>query len=122
MEQEPEFTIGVNVSKIQLFKKDFHLKVAELLEEEQVNPANLILEMKEKFVAENIGFFLEKLEQLKEMEICQEGVETEEEFKRILKLGSEYIQGFYFGKPQSEDAITEAMIKAGVGDVFKNRD
>lgn len=181
IEHNPDFTVSVNVSKIQLFKKDFDKLVTQILKEEKVSPKNLVLEMKESFIAENIGFFHEKLERLKKtgvnvaiddfgntylamkilqrlpcdlvkidksflhnmksnkinasliswihemcegigMEICQEGVETEEEFQRIMNLGSEYIQGFYFGKPQSEDAITEAVMKAGAKDVFKNGD
>lgn len=45
------------------------------------------------------------------MEVCQEGVETRAEFQKIHDMGIEYIQGFYFGEPQSEEKITESLVK-----------
>lgn len=33
------------------------------------------------------------------LEMCVEGIETEEELATITKLGPDYIQGYYFGKP-----------------------
>lgn len=34
-----------------------------------------------------------------DLKFCIEGIETKEELERISKMGPDYIQGFYFGKP-----------------------
>ena len=33
------------------------------------------------------------------LKLCIEGIETEEELKKICEMGPDYIQGYYFGKP-----------------------
>lgn len=38
-------------------------------------------------------------------------METRAEFQKIHDMGIEYIQGFYFGEPQSEEKITESLVK-----------
>lgn len=39
------------------------------------------------------------------LKMCIEGIETEEELKRVNEMGSDYIQGFFFGSPCSFDAF-----------------
>jgi EAL domain-containing protein (putative c-di-GMP-specific phosphodiesterase class I) len=39
------------------------------------------------------------------LKVIAEGVETEEQFELIKKLGCDYIQGFYFSKPLTPDAF-----------------
>lgn len=36
-----------------------------------------------------------------DLKLCIEGIETEQELKRISEMGPDYIQGYYFGKPCS---------------------
>ncbi len=38
-----------------------------------------------------------------------EGVETEEEYKTLRTMGADYIQGYYFAKPMSEDMFEEKL-------------
>ncbi|MFR2511687.1 MAG: EAL domain-containing protein [Lachnospira eligens] len=33
------------------------------------------------------------------LHVCIEGVETKEELSCVKKLGADYIQGYYYGKP-----------------------
>lgn len=42
-----------------------------------------------------------------ELEMCVEGIETEEELTNITKLGPDYIQGYYFGKPCPKEEFIE---------------
>ena len=37
------------------------------------------------------------------LKVVQEGVETEEQIKKLLDLGCDYFQGYYFSKPVSGD-------------------
>ena len=34
------------------------------------------------------------------LHVCIEGVETKEELSCVKKLGADYIQGYYYGKPE----------------------
>ena len=45
------------------------------------------------------------------LSICVEGVETEEELKRIQELQPDYIQGFYYGRPCPAEVFIEAFCK-----------
>lgn len=45
------------------------------------------------------------------MDIVTEGVETEEQFKRLVQMGSDVFQGFYFDEPLSEEAFEEKYLK-----------
>ncbi len=45
------------------------------------------------------------------LNVCIEGVETEEEFQEIKKLNPDYIQGYLFGKPAPEDEFYNRQIK-----------
>lgn len=42
--------------------------------------------------------------------VCQEGVETKEEYEVIKRMGIDMIQGYYFGKPMPEAAFAEQFI------------
>lgn len=44
-----------------------------------------------------------------DVKVCQEGVETEEEYELLRQMGVDCIQGYYFGKPMEEDTITEKV-------------
>jgi len=37
------------------------------------------------------------------LKICVEGIETEEELQKISKLGPDYIQGYFYGRPCPAD-------------------
>ena len=45
------------------------------------------------------------------LNVCIEGVETEEELQEIKKLNPDYIQGYLFGKPVPEDEFYNRQIK-----------
>lgn len=42
--------------------------------------------------------------------VCQEGVETKEECDRVRSMGPDYIQGFYYSRPVTEQEIFEKYI------------
>ena len=41
------------------------------------------------------------------IKVCLEGIETKEEFDLVSNLEIDYIQGYYFGKPQPKKSIFE---------------
>ena len=45
------------------------------------------------------------------IEVCLEGVETDEELNVLLPLNPDYIQGYYFGKPVPKEAFFDLHIK-----------
>ena len=45
-----------------------------------------------------------------EKKIIMEGVETKEHIERLLELGCDYFQGYYFSKPIPGDAFIEYLI------------
>lgn len=47
------------------------------------------------------------------IKVLAEGVETEEEFREVIKLGVDYVQGYYTGKPSREpmDEIPEGVLE-----------
>lgn len=44
------------------------------------------------------------------LEVCIEGIEEKREYELVNKLGIDYIQGYYFGKPMPKEQITERLI------------
>ncbi|MDU1911858.1 EAL domain-containing protein [Fusobacterium sp.] len=44
------------------------------------------------------------------IKVCLEGIETKEEFELVSNLEIDYIQGYYFGKPQSKNSIFENFL------------
>ena len=59
----------------------------------------------------------------RKIKIVAEGVETKEELEKIIELGVDYIQGYYFSKPEfvppeiSDDLVREVL---DINDKFKN--
>lgn len=47
------------------------------------------------------------------LNVCVEGIETEDERNKIQNLSPDYIQGFYFGKPCPYQQFTESFVTAG---------
>lgn len=47
------------------------------------------------------------------IKIVVEGVETEEEYERIMALGADYIQGYFFGRPCPAEEFIEKFIECG---------
>lgn len=45
------------------------------------------------------------------LKVCVEGIETEEELKRIQKLSPDYSQGFYFGRPCPYQQFSETFVQ-----------
>lgn len=45
------------------------------------------------------------------MQVCFEGIETEEELQKLKKLQPDYIQGFYYGRPVNKDKFYEDNLK-----------
>ena len=46
-----------------------------------------------------------------DIEVCLEGVEREDEYKIVLPMRLDFIQGYLFGKPLSESAFSEQFLK-----------
>lgn len=62
-----------------------------------------------KFDSAFISFVVEICHDV-HLKVCQEGVETEEEYKLLKKMGLDCIQGYYFGKPMEETDFTKFYI------------
>ena len=43
------------------------------------------------------------------MKVVQEGVETEEQIKKLLNLSCDYFQGYYFSKPLPKQVFTDFL-------------
>lgn len=162
----PGFKVSINVSYIQVLKSDVLSDIVRSLEEYELDPSLLIVELTESGFIESNDKFLAFCRGLKDngvslylddfgtgysnfhyladiapktikvdrsftlkalkntyeesllkhiidmvhgirLEMCVEGIETEEELATITKLGPDYIQGYYFGKPcPKEDFIS----------------
>ena len=44
-----------------------------------------------------------------DVKMCIEGIETQEELDKILEMGCDYIQGYYFSKPLPFNEIEEYL-------------
>lgn len=49
------------------------------------------------------------------LQVCYEGVETEEELQAVNKLNPDYIQGYYYGKPVKAAEFEEKFLGCAVG-------
>lgn len=45
------------------------------------------------------------------LQVCFEGIETEEELQKLRKLEPDYIQGFYYGRPVDKETFYEQNLK-----------
>ena len=45
-----------------------------------------------------------------ELDVCMEGIETENELMKAREAGPDYIQGFLFGRPCSKDTFFEQFV------------
>ncbi len=45
------------------------------------------------------------------LQVCFEGIETEEELQKLKRLEPDYIQGFYYGKPVDKETFYEQNLK-----------
>lgn len=59
--------------------------------------------------------FMRNLSRNMNVELCVEGVETEEELMILLNMGVETIQGFYFERPMEAEIIRKEFIRRAVG-------
>lgn len=46
-----------------------------------------------------------------DIQVLLEGVETKEEYLKVKEMGLDYIQGYYFGKPQPFSMVKEKLLK-----------
>lgn len=56
------------------------------------------------------------------LQVCLEGVETEEELVRLQRLSPDYIQGFLFGRPVPETEFVEKYLKNSVNKAWQGPD
>lgn len=164
LKYNPDFTMSVNISFIQLLDKDFLNDLKEIIKELDIPTRNIILELTESCSINSMGFMKNLYDELKDsgirvalddfgtgysslgvlkeiaadivkidrifvrdilkskfdmnfikfitaicndvdIEVCLEGVETKEEYNLVKDIGIDYIQGYYFGKPQSAEEI-----------------
>lgn len=59
--------------------------------------------------------FMHNLSQNMNVELCVEGVETEQELKVLMDIGVSTIQGFYFERPMEADVIRKEFMRRAVG-------
>lgn len=59
--------------------------------------------------------FMHNLSRNMDVELCVEGVETEEELKVLTDMGVSIIQGFYFERPMEADVIRNEFMRRAVG-------
>ena len=59
--------------------------------------------------------FMHNLSQNMNVELCVEGVETEEELKVLTDIGVSIIQGFYFERPMEAEVIRKEFMRRAVG-------
>lgn len=166
---DPEFSVSINVSALQMLNSDFVEDVKKVLKKEKLAPKNIVLELTESYMVRNMDLLRTIFEQLRELgfkiamddfgtgyasleilktvpadivkidqtfvrdikiskfdktfirfiaqichdvdiEVLLEGIETEEEFNVVEPMELDYIQGFLFGRPQSEEEITNKLI------------
>ena len=166
---DPEFSVSINVSALQMLNSDFVKDVKKVLKKEKLAPKNIVLELTESYMVRNMDLLRTIFEQLRELgfkiamddfgtgyasleilktvpadivkidqtfvrdikiskfdktfirfiaqichdvdiEVLLEGIETEEEFNVVEPMELDYIQGFLFGRPQSEEEITNKLI------------
>ena len=58
--------------------------------------------------------FLHNLSENMDVELCVEGVETEEELKVLMDIGVSTIQGFYFERPMEAETVRKEFIRQAV--------
>lgn len=164
LKYNPDLTMSVNISFIQLLDKNFLCDLKEIIEELDIPTKNIILELTESCSINSMGFMKKLYDELRDsgirvalddfgtgysslgvlkeiaadivkidrifvrdilkskfdmnfikfitaicndvdIEVCLEGVETKEEYDLVKDIGIDYIQGYYFGKPQSAEEI-----------------
>ena len=59
--------------------------------------------------------FMHNLSQNMNVELCVEGVETEDELKVLTDMGVSIIQGYYFERPMEADVIRNEFMRRAVG-------
>ena len=59
----------------------------------------------------NVLEFSMQLAKMMKLQTVAEGVETDGQAKRIKTLGGDYIQGYYYSKPLSEDEFEKYVMK-----------
>lgn len=165
----PEFRVSVNVSYVQVIKSDIINEIVSAVEERQIMPSNVVVELTESGLLESDNRFNKLWSRLKEygiwlalddfgtgysnfhylydlrpdiikidrsftakamendyeynllslmsgmvhnldLKVCVEGIETEEERQRVLRLSPDYSQGFYFGRPCPYDQFVEQFV------------
>ncbi|MFQ8705779.1 MAG: EAL domain-containing protein [Thomasclavelia sp.] len=65
LKMDPNFTVSVNVSALQMLNSNFTTAVKDILDREDISPSNIIIELTESYMVRNINYLRDIFNQLR---------------------------------------------------------